>query len=164
MKGQADIESMEQLEQNINSLKDIGSSVDEIIAELISQYENLELINQKWYRFKGSALEKYKKCLARLSSLKEALSFKLENDSKQASFLLMENFYSLYIFFSFLVSLAVEKKKELLLIEIVSRFDRYIDMIKPSFGNRSLHHDDMLYHYTLYEIKELRERVLKGLS
>jgi len=164
MKGQADIEPIKQFEQNINSLKDLESSVEALIVELVSCYKNLEQINKKWYRFKGSKLRRYKQCLARLSSLKEGLNLKLESDSKEVSFLITENFYSLYIFFSFLISLATQKKKEMLLIEIVSRLDGYIEMIKPSFGSRSLHHDDMLYHYTLYEINELREQIFKELS
>ena len=124
----------------------------------------MEQINKKWYRFKGSKLRRYKQCLDRLSSLKEGLKLKLENVSKEVSFMIAENFYSLYIFFSFLISLATQKKKEMLLIEIVSCLDGYIEMIKLSFGSRSLHHYDMLYHYTLYEINELREQIFKELS
>ena len=164
MKGQADIEPIKQFEHNINSLKDLEASIETMIVEIASYYKNLEQINKKLYRFEGTKLRRYKKCLDRLLSLKDDLSLKLEGDSKEASFLMSENFYSIYIFFSFLISLATQKKKEMLLIEIASRLDGYIEMIKPSFGSRSLHHDDMLYHYILYEINELREQIFKELS
>ena len=52
----------------------------------------------------------------------------------------------------------------MLLIEIASHIDKYIEVIEPSFKHRLLHHDDLVYHYTVYELKELKNSIFKGLA
>jgi len=78
--------------------------------------------------------------------------------------MIIENFYNIYIFFSFLISLSIEKNKEMLLIEIANRLDRYIEVIEPSFSGRFLHHEDMIYHYAIYEFNELKNQIFTELA
>ncbi len=151
-------------ERKINSIKSILLDINSIIDELGLEYKKILHINSKWYRFQGSKLKKLKEVLKRLIQLKEKLELKLESDSRKMSFIIIENFYNLYIFFSFLISLAIQRKKEILLIEIANRLDRYLGVIEPSFGNRFLHPDDMIYHYAMYEIKELKQSIFTALA
>ena len=162
--GQIDNTNMEVNERKINTLKSILSDVNGIIEELSIEYKNTLHVSSKWYRFEGGKLKKLRKLLKTLLNLKEKLEAKLESDSKKISFTIIENFYNLYIFFSFLISLAIKKRREILLIEIANRLDRYIDVIEPSFSGRFLYHDDMIYHYAIYEIKELKQSIFIELA
>jgi hypothetical protein len=150
--GQIDNTNMEVNERKINTLKSILSDVNGIIEELSIEYKNTLHVSSKWYRFEGGKLKKLRKLLKTLLNLKEKLEAKLESDS------------NLYIFFSFLISLAIKKRREILLIEIANRLDRYIDVIEPSFSGRFLYHDDMIYHYAIYEIKELKQSIFIELA
>ncbi len=162
--GQINDSHMEVNEHKINSIKSIISSIDEIIEKLAVEYKNILYKNSKWYRFQGKKLKKYENLLTQLMSLKEKLETQLESDSKKISFMIIENFYNIYIFFSFLISLSIEKNKEMLLIEIANRLDRYIEVIEPSFSGRFLHHEDMIYHYAIYEFKELKNQIFTKLA
>jgi len=164
MSKQIDAKFIEADEKQIDTLKSLISYIDDIVEKLAVEYKTLLYVNKKWYKFKGFKLKKYAKFLTKLMSLKEKLQTKLEDDSKKISVLIIDNFYRLYIFFSFLISLFVLKKSEMLLIEIASRLDKYIEVIETSFRNRSLHHDDMVHHYTIYELKELREQIFTELA
>lgn len=163
IKNQESMRPIEEKEQYIDDLKDIKSSVNDIIEKLAIEYKNMLYLNKSWYRFKGLKLKQYEKFLRRLFDLKEKINNKLERSSKNIAFQIIENFYSLYIFFSFLISVAMSSNKELFLIEILGRIDRYISLIEPAFKRRALHHDDMMYHYTVYELEELRSKITKEL-
>jgi len=156
--------NMEVNETKINSLKTIISNVQIIIDYLILEYKNTLHVNKEWYSFKGSKLKKYQSFLRRLVALKESLEIQLEEDSKKLSLSIIEDFYNLYIFFSFLTNLSIKRKQDILLIEIASTLDRYIDVIEPSFSDRFLHHNDMIYHYAIYEIKELKDKIFTFLD
>lgn len=162
--GQIDSIRMEVNERKINALKSIISSIHAILEELAIEYKNTLHINSKWYRFQGSKLKNYRELIKKLINLKEKLEAQLENDSKKISFMIIENFYNLYIFFSFLISLSIQNKREILLIEIANRLDRYIEVIEPSFSGRFLHHEDMIYHYAIYEIKDLKNKIFTELA
>lgn len=164
VRGQIDNARMEVNEKKINNLKNIITNVNSIIEELSIEYKNILHVNSKWYRFQGKKLNQYRELLTRLIKLRDSLKSQLEIDSKKISFMIIENFYNIYIFFSFLISLSIEKKREILLIEIANRLDRYIDVIEPSFSGRFLHHEDMIYHYAIYEIKELKNGIFKELA
>ncbi|WP_024953776.1 hypothetical protein [Sulfurospirillum arcachonense] len=151
-------------EKRILSLKNIISNVDSVIEILAIEYKNLVFINKKWYRFKRRELKRYEEHLTRLMSLKEKLEIQLENDSKIISFSIIENFYNSYIFFSFLINLSILERREILLIEVANSIDRYIDVIEPSFNKRLLQHQDMIYHYAIYELKELKNKVFTYLK
>jgi len=161
---QQNMERIEVDKKHISNLKQLIGNIDEIIEKLDIEYNKSLFSNKKWYVFNGFKLKKYAKYLKILMDLKEKLEGKLESDSKKISFLIIENFYNLYIFFSFLVGICISNKNEMLLIEIASSLDSYIEVIEPSFKNRSLHHDDMLHYYTIYELKELKDQIFKELS
>jgi hypothetical protein len=162
--GQIDSAHTEVNEYKINSIKSIILSVDEIVEKLAIEYKNILHINSKWYRFQGRKLKTYSKLLTKLMNLKEKLKIQLEIDSKKISFMIIENFYNIYIFFSFLISICIQKNREIFLIEIANRLDRYIEVIEPSFSGRVLHHDDMMYHYAIYELKELKDIIFTELA
>lgn len=155
---------IEQNEQYVKNLKDIESNVDDIIEKLTIEYENMVHLNKSWYRFKGLKLKQYAKFLARLMDLKEKINKKLKSYSKNIAFQIIENFYSIYILFSFLISILISTNREFLLIEILGRIDRYIDLIEPAFKHRALHQNDMMYHYTIYELDDLRNKIIKELA
>ena len=155
---------MQTNEHKINRLKSIIYNINTITEEIVVELEHIEDINLRWYRFKGGKLEKYRILLKRFIDLKEKLEIQLERDSKEISFFIIEDFYNIYIYFSFIISLSMQNANEIFLIEIANQLDRYIGVIEPSFGNRFLQHEDMLYHYVIYELKELKNRVLTELT
>lgn len=161
---QIDNEYMEVNETKIKSLKMILANIEDVIDSLRLEYKNILHVNKEWYSFKSNKLKEYATFLKRLVALKESLEIQLEEDSKKISLSIIDDFYSLYIFFSFLIHLSIKKEKEILLIEIASKLDRYIEVIEPSFSDRFLHHNDMLYHYAIYEIKELKDKIFAFLK
>ncbi|MBL0709257.1 MAG: hypothetical protein JJW00_09425 [Sulfurimonas sp.] len=164
MNKQTDVQHIETGEKEINVLKSLILHIDDIVEKLAVEYKTLLYATRKWYRFKDSRLKEYANFLIRLMSLKEKLEIKLENDSKKISILIIDNFYSLYIFFSFLISLSIVKKREMLLIEIANRLDRYMEIVKSSFKDRSLYQSDMVHYYIIYELKELKEQIFTELA
>lgn len=164
MQGQVYYQSIAIEERKINNLKSLVLSVDDILEKLALEYKNLQYTNRKWYGFKGIRLKTLKKLLIQLMYLKERLEKQLKKESQKASYVIIDNFYSFYVFLSFFSNLAINKKKELLLIEIASHIDSYIGVIEPSFKNRFLHHDDLIFHYAVYELEELKNSIFKGLA
>lgn len=162
--GQINAKDMEVNESRIKNLQNIISNTETIINDLILEYKNTLHVNRKWYSFQGYKLKKYEGFLKRLVNLKEKLEVRLERDSQKISASIIENFYSSYIFFSFLIHISMKHHKEILLLEIANRLDRYIEVIEPSFSGRFLHHDDLIYHYAIYELKELKSIIFKFLQ
>jgi len=151
-------------EKSILSLKNLISNIDNIGLTIIIDYKKCVENNKKWYIFNTLKIQKYNVLIQKLKDLKDSLEGRLEVDSKKISFFIVENFYNSYIFFSFMINLAVLEKKELLLIEIASSIERYVNIIEPSFNHRALQQKDMLYHYTIYELLELKKYIFNHLN
>ena len=162
--GQIDGADMEINESRIKTIKNIMANINSVMGEMRLKRKLFVLKNSQWYKFTGSKLKEYNLIITRLYKLNTELQAQLENDSQMISSIIIENFYNFYILFSFLISLAIEKQKELTLIEIANKLDRYIGVIEPSFSGRFLHHDDMIYHYAIHEMKELKSTILKELA
>jgi len=156
--------SIDANEKSILSLKNLILNIDNIGHSIIIEYKKCLENNKKWYIFNTKKIEKYNVLIQKLKDLKNSLEKRLEVDSKKISFFIVENFYNSYIFFSFMINLAVLEKKELLLIEIASSIERYVDIIEPSFNHRALQQKDMLYHYTIYELLELKKDIFNHLN
>lgn len=120
--------------------------------------------SRNWYVFNGLRRKKLEKLLSQLMGLKTNVEKQMEYDSKELAKFIIDNFYNTYIFFSFLIRISTVQSKQILLIEIANCIDRYINVIEPIFNHRRLKSQDMLYHYVMYEFKELKAHIFESLS
>lgn len=148
-------------EKRISTLQKIVLDIEKIIDSLKIEY--VKIINDKKTPlfFYHEKLKEIEKSSTMLSTLKKDLEKKLEQTSVTSASYIIEDFYNFYIFISFLLSTEKIAKNELLILEMINILDRYINLITPAFSNRSLQHQDMIYHYALYELKELKTQALK---
>ena len=164
IKNQIDVDDSVISEGHINELKKIVSNIDAIIEILAVEYKNLISQSMKWYVFNGGQRKKLELLLRRLMELKGKVEKQMEYDSKELAKSIIDNFYNTYIFFSFLIRISTVQNKQMLLIEIANCIDRYINVIEPIFNHRRLQSQDMLYHYIMYEFKELKAYIFETLE
>lgn len=99
----------------------------------------------------------------RLSQLRKKIELQIENDSRELISLIIDDFYNIYIFFSYIIKISATKNEHLLAMEIANYLDRYIKIINLIFNNRHLKSQDMLYYYVIHELSELKDIVFKNI-
>lgn len=164
--------SSSQLKHNLSGIsashiEDMGVMVDNIsnvLNSLVAEYQNLAKENKKWYVFQGKRPKVIATLIQDLSKLKSNLELQMEYDAKKLTELIIDDFYNIYIFFSYLIHFAISQNQQLLSIEIANFLDKYIQIINPIFNKRSLKSQDMLYHYVLYELRELKVTIFENIS
>lgn len=164
--------SYKQLQDNLSGItaeqiEDMGvmvENIDNILNSLVSEYKNLAKENKKWYVFQGRRPEVIATNIKELSKLKSSLELQMEYDAKKLAELIIDDFYNVYIFFSYLIHFSIAQNQQLLCIEIANSLDKYIKIINPIFNKRSLKSQDMLYHYVLYELRELKVTIFENIS
>lgn len=151
-------------EEKIIVIKEILSHINLFLKNLKFQYDTK--ISKQTYslHFPKKPLEELNSKIVQLRTLKRLLEEKLENLSKLLSDSIIENFYTFYIYFSFLLQIPKIQRNELLLLKMANIIDRYINIIEPTFNNRSLQHKDMIYHYAIYELEELKTNIFSFFS
>ena len=118
-------------------------------------------------------MQKYKrrsffdKDAARLRAVKTQLAELLKAQSKldkllkmQASIIsnvILGEFKMAYKFLLYSVFLAKSRGDQLLLAEIISVCDKIAAMIEPVFSGQSLQTGELVYHYLVYELRELKD-------
>lgn len=151
-------------EEKIDMIKDILSHIELFLETLKLQYDTKILKRTLPLYFQKKPLEELHGKIIQLKTLKRLLEQKLENLSKILSDSIIENFYTFYIYFTFLLQMPKVQQNELLLLKMANIIDRYIDIIEPAFNNRSLQHKDMIYHYAIFELEELKTDIAFFLS
>ena len=80
----------------------------------------------------------------------------LHNHSQVVSNVVLQNFKTIYTFFYNCIKVAKQRQDELLLVEIAGITDKIISMISPVFSAKSLKTNELIYHYLIYELRELK--------
>lgn len=150
-------------EEKINLMKKILQELEDILESLKFKYQTFLFKTKTPLFLQKNKLGDYEKKIQQIESIKNSLQTKLELFSEHLANHIIENFYTFFIFISFLITTPKLCKNEMLLLKVANILDRYIDIIEPALSNRSLHYKDMIYHYALFEVKELKEQVLKGI-
>lgn len=120
----------------------------------------------------SAIMQKYKrrsffdKDAARLRAVKTQLAELLKAQSRldkllkmQASIIsnvILGEFKNAYKFLLYSVFLAKRRSDQLLLAEIISVCDKIAAMIEPVFSGQSLQTGELVYHYLVYELRELK--------
>lgn len=146
-------------EDDIEILKSSLEEIDVISGTLIREHKRLKKEDKKLFSFKSSKITKIIGILEELQQMQKKLNFTLELYSKKISKTVIENFYNIFIFFSFLIKVSMAKKNQLLLIETGHNLDRIIDIMTPSFNQHNLENKHLLYHYVVFEFKNLKNLI-----
>ena len=70
---------------------------------------------------------------------------------------ILGEFKMAYKFLLYSVFLAKSRGDQLLLAEIISVCDKIAAMIEPVFSSQSLQTGELVYHYLVYELRELKD-------
>ncbi|MGG7073323.1 imidazole glycerol phosphate synthase [Campylobacter sp. 9BO] len=143
-------------ESNIKLQKSL-KTIEDTIGILVTEYGNS--IKADKYRFikrDNTVRVNIKKVLNELVALKKRLEKVIKIESKIISNVILKDFKTIFTFFANCVKVAKSRKDELLLVEIAGISDKFLNMIKPVFGDKSLETDNMIYYYLFYEIREIK--------
>ena len=70
--------------------------------------------------------------------------------------MILGEFKTVYKFLLYAVFVSKSRSDQLLLAEIISVCDKIAAMIKPIFSDQSLKTGELVYHYLVYELRELK--------
>lgn len=97
--------------------------------------------------------------LRHLNEIMQHIKKRVDDKNRFLSELIIQNFYNIYIFFSFIIELLRNRKKELKLITVCNQLDRFLSILDGSV--KQTVKSDLPYHYALYELKELRRNAFE---
>ena len=80
----------------------------------------------------------------------------LKTQASIISYVILGKFKNAYKFLLYSVFLAKRRSDQLLLAEIISVCDKIAAMIEPVFSGQSLQTGELVYHYLVYELRELK--------
>lgn len=144
------------LDANKN-LQESLKNIQNIMEILVVEYQILVKNSKKSLFFKDAAQKaKIKSLLAGLLKLKSRMKKILHLDSQVISNVVLENFKTIFTFFSNCIIIAKKRDDELLLVEIAGITDKIMAMINPVFSGKSLRTNELIYHYLIYELRELK--------
>ncbi len=146
-------------EKELNSMKIILKNMEDINKHL-TQVQIGGKKNKK-------AISKNKELSAlasKLNLLATDIKLQMEYDAKKIVNKIVDDFYNIYIFFSFIVYMTIAQEEELLSIEIANELDRFTKVIDCVFNGRALKNQDMLYYYAVHELSELKEAIYVHIS
>ena len=69
---------------------------------------------------------------------------------------ILGEFKTVYKFLLYAVFVSKSRSDQLLLAEIISVCDKIAAMIEPVFSGQSLQTGELVYHYLVYELRELK--------
>ncbi len=87
---------------------------------------------------------------------KSKLDKMLKTQASIVSNVILGEFKMAYKFFTLFCFLAKSRGDQLLLAEIISVCDKIAAMIEPVFSGQSLQTGKLVYHYLVYELRELK--------
>ncbi|EET79866.1 hypothetical protein [Campylobacter showae] len=94
--------------------------------------------------------------LAELIKAQSRLDKILKMQASIISNVILGEFKMAYKFFTLFCFLAKSRGDQLLLAEIISVCDKIAAMIEPVFSGQSLQTGKLVYHYLVYELRELK--------
>lgn len=156
--------SLHVTEPYLNSMKSVVQNINIIYELLLAKQKQSQKESKKWYVFNKNKRVQISQSLQKLSKLKKSIELQMEFDSKELVNHIINDFYNIYIFFSYIIHMSIAQEEELLTIEIANALDRYIKIINLIFNGRHLKHQDMLYYYAVYELNELKDIIYSHIS
>ncbi|MFC2345850.1 hypothetical protein [Campylobacter sp.] len=105
----------------------------------------------------ATRLRTVKTQLAELLKAQSKLDKMLKTQASIVSNIILGEFKMVYKFLLYLVFVAKSRGDQLLLVEIISVCDKIAAMIEPVFSGQSLQTGELVYHYLVYELRELKD-------
>ena len=105
----------------------------------------------------ATRLRAVKTQLAELLKAQSRLDKLLKMQASIISNVILGEFKMAYKFLLYSVFLAKSRGDQLLLAEIISVCDKIAAMIEPVFSGQSLQTGELVYHYLVYELRELKD-------
>ncbi|WP_107697722.1 imidazole glycerol phosphate synthase [Campylobacter concisus] len=127
-----------------------------IIEILVAEYQIQNKNKAKNLFSRTIDTTQIKSILVELNTLQERIHNVLHIHSRIVSNVILQNFKIIYTFFYNCIKAAKQRKDELLLVEIAGITDKIITMIKPVFSAKILNTNELIYHYLIFELKELK--------
>lgn len=151
--------SHKESEHSLYNLQKSVENLDEILNILVLDFKQLKSKNKKWFSTGSNKINKTRDEIKRILSIKENLELKIEYQARVLSETIIQKISDILLVYSSLSILASKDKNNFLILEIANCIDRIINVIKPSYSNRSLKSQDMIYYYAIYELRELKGRI-----
>lgn len=132
------------------------------IKDITELLQAQSAIMQKYKRrsfFNNDAtrLRAVKTQLAELLKAQSKLDKMLKTQASIVSKVILGEFKMVYKFLLYSVFVAKSRGDQLLLAEIISVCDKIAAMIEPVFSGQSLQTGELVYHYLVYELRELKD-------
>ncbi len=146
-------------ETNIEDMICIVKNIEQVchgILNYVQEKNHKAMDSQK--------VDELKEALAKLVDLKQKIEYQIEHDAKKIADNIVDDFYNVYIFFTYILRMCMLKNQQLLSVELASFLDRYINVINYTFSKRHLKSQDMIYYYVAYELNELQLKIYKYLD
>lgn len=156
--------NLQESEESLKTMMKIAENIQNIQESLLLELKRLNKEAQKIYVFNKLSRNQIVKHHETLEILEKQLYVQMEYDSKKITKKIIDDFYNTYIFLSYIIKLSIEKNQYLLAIEVANAVDRYIDIVSLVFNGRHLKNQDMLYHYLIYELNELKNTIYEGIG
>lgn len=141
----------------------VSQNIKMTIDILAIEYGNLAKEDSKrFFKRNKSKMKSIKNTLSELLPVQEKINKVLKDQSNIIVNVVLEEFKVLYKFFLYSIKIARARKDEILLMEIASTCDNIVSMINPIFSKESLKTDELIYHYLVYELRELKSDCMLG--
>ena len=131
-------------------------NISNIMQVLVAEYQIQNKKKKKSVFARSGDTVIIRELLGELMELQNRMNKILHLDSQIVSNVVLENFKTIYTFFYNCIRVAKQRGDELLLVEIAGITDRIIEMIRPVLSGKSLKTNELIYHYLIYELRELK--------
>ena len=138
------------------NLQESLTNISNIMQILVAEYQIQNKKKKKSIFSRSGDTAMIRGLLAELMELQNRMNKILHLDSQIVSNVVLENFKTIYTFFYNCIRVAKQRGDELLLVEIAGITDRIIEMIRPVLSGKSLKTNELIYHYLIYELRELK--------
>ncbi|WP_103612577.1 imidazole glycerol phosphate synthase [Campylobacter concisus] len=138
------------------NLQESYAAVSNIMEILVAEYQIQNKKKKKNIFSRTTDTAQIRLLLGDLVALQDRMFKILHNHSQVVSNVVLQNFKTIYTFFYNCIKVAKQRQDELLLVEIAGITDKIISMISPVFSAKSLKTNELIYHYLIYELRELK--------
>ena len=138
------------------NLQESLANITNIMQVLVAEYQIQNKQKKKSVFARSGDTPQIRQLLGQLMELQNRMNKILHLDSQIVSNVVLENFKTIYTFFYNCIRVAKQRGDELLLVEIAGITDRIIEMIRPVLSGKSLKTNELIYHYLIYELRELK--------
>ena len=138
------------------NLQESLANITNIMQVLVAEYQIQNKQKKKSVFARSGDTPQIRQLLGQLMELQNRMNKILHLDSQIVSNVVLENFKTIYTFFYNCIRVAKQRGDELLLVEIAGITDKIIEMIRPVLSGKSLKTNELIYHYLIYELRELK--------